>query len=58
MIKGISSNSPYISTMSSSGKTDIKKVEKSKIESIKEAIRNNTYKIDIVKLAKKIADSL
>ncbi len=39
-------------------KKDIKGKEDSKIESIKKSIENGTYKIDLDKVANKIADSL
>jgi len=60
MINGISSNSTYISTVSSKeNKNDnIQSVEKSKVDSIKEAIQNGSYKIDIDKTASKVAKSL
>jgi len=60
MIKGINNNSTFISTISSkNNKNDnIQNVEKSKVENIKEAIQNGTYKIDLDKTASKMADSL
>jgi len=59
MIKGISSNSTFISTISSQKKNDnIQNVEKSKVENIKEAIQNGTYKININETASKMAKSL
>ena len=58
MIKGISNNnSTFFSTISSKKiKTD--EVEKSKVDEIKESIKNGTYKIDIDNTAKKLAKSL
>jgi len=59
MIKGINSNSSYISTISSKKQNgNIQNVEKSKVESIKEAIENGSYKIDLDKTASKMAKSL
>ena len=50
----------YFSTISSPSieKQNIEKTEKSRVETIKENIKNNSYKIDIQKTAKKIAESL
>jgi len=59
MIKGISNNNTTLnfSTISSKKiKTD--EVEKSKVDEIKESIKNGTYKIDIDNSAKKLAKSL
>ncbi len=58
MIKGISNNnSTFFSTISSKqNKTE--QVEKSKVDEIKESIKNGTYKIDIDNTAKKLAKSL
>jgi len=59
MIKGINNNSTaFISTISSKNNKQIENVEKSKVESLKEAIQNGTYKIDLDKTASKIAKSL
>ncbi len=58
MIKGISSNSTFISTISPKNNKQIENVEKSKVESLKEAIQNGTYKIDLDKTASKMAKSL
>jgi len=61
MIKGISSNtSTLFTTISKDKKENItsEKVEKSKVDSIKEAIQNGTYKIDIDKTAKDMAKNL
>jgi flagellar biosynthesis anti-sigma factor FlgM len=59
MIKGINSNFSYISTISSKKQNgNIQNVEKSKVESIKEAISNGSYKIDLDKTASKMAKSL
>lgn len=59
MIKGISNNnSTFFSTVSSSKKPKIEEVEKSKVDEIKESIKNGTYKIDIDNTAKKLAKSL
>jgi len=59
MIKGINSNTPYFSTISSKkDKNNIQNVEKSKVESIKEAIENGSYKIDLDKTASKMARTL
>ena len=59
MIKGISSNSTFISTISSKNKNDnIQNVEKSKVENIKEAIQNGTYKINLNETASQMAKSL
>jgi len=58
MIKGISNNnSTFFSTVSSK-KPKIEEVEKSKVDEIKESIKNGTYKIDIDNTAKKLAKSL
>jgi len=59
MIKGINNNSTFISTISSkqnNAKTE--NVEKSKVEEIKESIKNGTYKIDLDQTASKMAKSL
>jgi len=61
MIKGISSNtSTLFTTISKDKKENItsEKVEKSRIDSIKEAIQNGTYKIDIDKTARNMAKNL
>jgi flagellar biosynthesis anti-sigma factor FlgM len=58
MIKGITNNSTYFSTISSKKEKNIQNVEKSKVESIKESIQNGTYKIDINKTASKMAKEL
>ena len=59
MIKGISNNSTFISTISSKQENEkTQNVEKSKVESLKESIKNGTYKIDIDATAKKLAESL
>jgi flagellar biosynthesis anti-sigma factor FlgM len=60
MIKGINNNSTFISTISSNNKENrqTENVEKSKVDSIKEAIKNGTYKIDINNTASKMAESL
>jgi len=59
MIKGISNNSTFISTISSKQENEkAQNVEKSKVESLKDAIKNGTYKIDIDSTAKKLAESL
>jgi flagellar biosynthesis anti-sigma factor FlgM len=58
MIKGISSNNSTLLTSISQEKKDIQKVEKSKVETIKEAMKNGTYKIDINKTAESMAKSL
>ena len=61
MIKGISSNtSTLFTTISKDKKENItsEKVEKSKVDSIKEAIQNGTYKIDIDKTARNMAKNL
>jgi flagellar biosynthesis anti-sigma factor FlgM len=58
MIKGISSNNSTLLTSISQEKKDIQKVEKSKVETIKEAMNNGTYKIDINKTAESMAKSL
>ena len=62
MIKGISSNSTLLTSISSD-KKDLKseksgKMEKSRVESIKEAVQNGTYKIDIEKTSSKMAKQL
>jgi anti-sigma28 factor (negative regulator of flagellin synthesis) len=61
MIKGISSNnSTLFTTISKDKKENIQseKVEKSKVDTIKEAIKNGTYKIDINKTASSMAKAL
>ena len=59
MIKGINNSSTvFVSTISSKNNKQIENVEKSKVESLKEAIQNGTYKIDLDKTASKIAKSL
>jgi len=59
MIKGINNNSTtFISTISPKNNKQIENVEKSKVESLKEAIQNGTYKIDLDKTASKMAKSL
>jgi len=63
MIKGISTNSPLFTSISKNDekeKSNVKteKVEKSKIESIKEAIHNGTYNIDINKTSESMAKKL
>ena len=60
MLKGIGNNPSYISTISSkTNKNDnIQNVEKSKVENIKEAVQNGTYKINIDETASKLAKSL
>jgi len=61
MIKGISSNnSTLFNTISKNKKENIEseKVEKSKVDNIKEAIKNGTYKIDINKTASLMAKKL
>jgi len=59
MIKGISNNSTFISTISSKQENEkTQNVEKSKVESLKDAIKNGTYKIDIDSTAKNLAKSL
>ena len=59
MIKGISNNNATLnfSTISSK-KIKPDEVEKSKVDEIKESIKNGTYKIDIDNSAKKLAKSL
>ena len=62
MINGISSNNSTFFTTISGNKKDntqqIEKVEKSKIETLKESIKNGTYKIDIEKTAHSMAKKL
>jgi len=58
MIKGINNNSTFISTISSKNNKQIENVEKSKVESLKEAIQSGNYKIDLDKTASKMAKSL
>jgi len=60
MIKGIGNNSTFISTISSkNNKNDnVQNVEKSKVDTIKEAIQNGSYKIDINQTSTKMAQSL
>jgi anti-sigma28 factor (negative regulator of flagellin synthesis) len=61
MIKGISStNSTLFTTISKDKKENIQseKVEKSKVDSIKEAVKNGTYKLDINKTASAMAERL
>ncbi|RUM55273.1 MAG: flagellar biosynthesis anti-sigma factor FlgM [Nautilia sp.] len=62
MINGISSNNSTFFTTISGNKKDntqqIEKVEKSKIETLKESIKNGTYKIDIEKTANSMAKKL
>jgi len=59
MIKGITS-STFISTISSPKKENdnIQNVEKSKVESIKEALKNGSYEVKINETASKIAKAL
>jgi len=62
MIKGISNNSTLLTSISSD-KKDLKteksdKMEKSRVESIKDAVQNGTYKIDIAKASKSMAKQL
>ena len=62
MIKGISNNSTLLTSISSD-KKDLKteksdKMEKSRVESIKDAVQNGTYKIDITKTSKSMAKQL
>jgi len=60
MIKGINNNSTFISTVSSNTKENTKteNVEKSKVDTLKESIKNGTYKLDIDATANKLAKSL
>jgi len=61
MIKGLNNSNPqYISTISSKKKDDnnIQNVEKSRVDSIKEAVTSGTYKIDIEQTASKIPKTL
>ena len=60
MINGISNSSMYnISTISpKQEQKDITEVEKSKVDTIKDAIKNGTYKIDIEQTSSKMAKSL
>jgi len=61
MIKGIGNTPSFISTISSKEdkeNTKIDNVEKSKVDKIKEAIKNGSYEINIDKTASKIAKSL
>jgi anti-sigma28 factor (negative regulator of flagellin synthesis) len=61
MIKGISSNNSTLFTSISKDKKEniqSEKVEKSKIDTIKESIKNGTYKIDIDKSAESMAKNL
>jgi anti-sigma28 factor (negative regulator of flagellin synthesis) len=60
MIKGINTaNSQYISAISSKkGNDNIQNVEKSKVDSIKEAIKNGTYKLNLIQTASKIAKTI
>jgi anti-sigma28 factor (negative regulator of flagellin synthesis) len=61
MIKGISSNnSTFFTSISKDKKENIQseKVEKSKVDTIKESIKNGTYKIDINKSAESMAKNL
>jgi anti-sigma28 factor (negative regulator of flagellin synthesis) len=61
MIKGVSStNSTLFTTISKDKKENIQseKVEKSKVDSIKEAVKNGTYKLDINKTASAMAERL
>jgi anti-sigma28 factor (negative regulator of flagellin synthesis) len=61
MIKGISSNnSTFFTSISKDKKENIQseKVEKSKVDTIKESIKNGTYKIDINKTAESLAKNL
>ena len=59
MIKGIS-NSTVFSTISKQNNNDKKvdDIEKSKVDNIKEAIQNGTYKLDINQTASKMAEAL
>jgi anti-sigma28 factor (negative regulator of flagellin synthesis) len=61
MIKGISNNSTLLTSISSekNSKTEKSdKMEKSRVESIKDAIQNGTYKIDIEKASVSMAKQL
>jgi len=61
VIKGISSNNSTLFTAISKDKKEniqSEKVEKSKVDTIKEAIKNGTYKIDINKTASSMAKEL
>jgi anti-sigma28 factor (negative regulator of flagellin synthesis) len=61
MIKGISSNNSTLFTSISKDKKEniqSEKVEKSRIDTIKESIKNGTYKIDINKSAESMAENL
>jgi len=59
MIKGITNTPTFISTISSKQNTEkTENVEKSKVENIKDAIKNGSYKIDLDNTASKIAKSL
>jgi len=59
MIKGINNNSTFISTVSSNKEnTKTENVEKSKVDTLKESIKNGTYKIDIDATAHKLAKAL
>ena len=58
MIKGISNNNNTFLSTISSPKTKTEEVEKSKVDEIKESIKNGSYKIDIDNTAKKLAKSL
>jgi anti-sigma28 factor (negative regulator of flagellin synthesis) len=61
MIKGISTNNSTLFTSISKDKKEniqSEKVEKSKIDTIKESIKNGTYKIDIDKSAESMAKNL
>ena len=59
MIKGISNNNVTLNFSTISSKQNkTEEVEKSKVDEIKESIKNGTYKIDIDNTAKKLAKSL
>jgi len=60
MIKGISSNNSTLFTSISKDKKNIEteKVEKSKVETIKESIKNGSYKIDVNNTARSMAKKL
>ncbi|NPA55434.1 MAG: flagellar biosynthesis anti-sigma factor FlgM [Epsilonproteobacteria bacterium] len=53
-------NSTFFQTVSSNNNDNkqVKNVEKSKVDSLKEAISNGTYKIDLDKTADKLAKTL
>ena len=61
MINGVSSNSSTLFTSISKNKKEnieSEKVEKSKVETIKESIKNGSYKIDVNQSAKSMAKNL